>query len=47
MILFEVLYGMKQLLGFVVQCLMEKGYGFVGEGDWKIVVFVWMMKIMV
>ncbi|MBD4938810.1 L-arabinose isomerase, partial [Xanthomonas citri pv. citri] len=32
---FEVLHGMKQLPGLAVQRLMEKGYGFAGEGDWK------------
>ena len=26
---------MKQLPGLAVQRLMESGYGFGGEGDWK------------
>ena len=33
---FENLHGLKQLPGLSVQRLMEKGYGFGGEGDWKI-----------
>jgi len=32
---FEDLYGMKQLPGIAAQRLMEAGYGFAGEGDWK------------
>ena len=32
---FQVLHGMKQLPGLAVQRLMEDGYGFGGEGDWK------------
>lgn len=32
---FEDLHGMKQLPGLAVQRLMEAGYGFSGEGDWK------------
>ncbi|MCY8129511.1 L-arabinose isomerase, partial [Bacillus spizizenii] len=43
---FEVLHGMKQLPGLAVQRLMEKGYGFAGEGDWKTAALVRMMKIM-
>lgn len=45
-IIFEDLYGLKQFLGLVVQCLMQQGYGFVGEGDWKIVVLFCIMKVM-
>ena len=37
---------MKQLPGLAVQRLMEKGYGFAGEGDWKTAALVRMMKIM-
>ena len=32
---FENLHGLKQLPGFAVQRLMNKGYGFGAEGDWK------------
>ena len=32
---FEDLYGLKQLPGLAVQRLMEAGYGFGAEGDWK------------
>lgn len=32
---FENLYGLKQLPGLAVQRLMQQGYGFGGEGDWK------------
>lgn len=32
---FEDLGALKQLPGLAVQRLMEKGYGFGGEGDWK------------
>jgi len=32
---FEDLGDLKQLPGLAVQRLMEKGYGFGGEGDWK------------
>ncbi len=43
---FEDLYGLKQLPGLAVQRLMEKGYGFAGEGDWKTAAMVRLMKIM-
>ncbi|MBO0488174.1 L-arabinose isomerase [Vagococcus fluvialis] len=43
---FEDLYGMKQLPGLSVQRLMEKGYGFAGEGDWKTAAIDRLMKIM-
>ncbi len=33
---FENLYGMEQLPGLATQRLMEKGYGYGGEGDWKV-----------
>jgi len=32
---FENLHGLKQLPGLSVQRLMQKGYGFGAEGDWK------------
>src|SRR6478735_7408087 len=43
---FEDLYGMKQLPGIAAQRLMEAGYGFAGEGDWKTVALVRAMKVM-
>lgn len=43
---FEDLHGVKQLPGLAVQRLMEKGYGFAGEGDWKTAGLVRLVKIM-
>jgi L-arabinose isomerase len=43
---FEDLEGMKQLPGFACQRLMEKGYGFGAEGDWKTALLVRAMKVM-
>lgn len=43
---FEDLYGLEQLPGLAVQRLMDKGYGFAGEGDWKTAALVRLMKIM-
>ncbi|MDR3434063.1 MAG: L-arabinose isomerase [Rouxiella aceris] len=43
---FENLYGMKQLPGLAVQRLMQKGYGFGGEGDWKTAALLRIMKVM-
>lgn len=43
---FEDLHGMKQLPGLAVQRLMEEGYGFAGEGDWKTAALSRMLKIM-
>jgi len=43
---FEDLHGMKQLPGLAVQRLMEKGYGFGAEGDWKTAALVRSMKVM-
>ncbi|WP_179021861.1 L-arabinose isomerase [Winogradskyella forsetii] len=43
---FEDLYGMKQLPGLPVQRLMQKGYGFAGEGDWKTAALTRAMKVM-
>jgi L-arabinose isomerase len=42
---FEDLHGMKQLPGLAAQRLMEQGYGFAGEGDWKTAALVRLMKI--
>jgi L-arabinose isomerase len=43
---FEDLHGMMQLPGISAQRLMQKGYGFAGEGDWKTVALVRAMKVM-
>lgn len=43
---FEDLYGLSQLPGLAVQRLMEKGYGFGGEGDWKVSALTRVMKVM-
>ena len=43
---FEDLHGMKQLPGIAAQRMMEAGYGFAGEGDWKTVALVRAMKVM-
>lgn len=43
---FEMLSGLDQLPGLAIQRLMEKGYGFGGEGDWKTAAMVRLMKIM-
>jgi L-arabinose isomerase len=43
---FEMLHGMKQLPGLAMQRLMEKGYGFGAEGDWKTAAMVRLMKLM-
>ncbi len=43
---FEDLHGLKQLPGLAVQRLMEKGYGFGAEGDWKTAALVRTMKVM-
>jgi L-arabinose isomerase len=43
---FEDLHGLKQLPGLAVQRLMEKGYGFGGEGDWKTSAMTRIMKEM-
>lgn len=37
---------LKQLPGLAIQRLMEKGYGFGGEGDWKTAAMVRLMKVM-
>jgi L-arabinose isomerase len=43
---FEDLHGMKQLPGIGAQRLMQAGYGFAGEGDWKTAALVRAMKTM-
>ena len=43
---FEDLHGLSQLPGIAVQRLMEDGYGFGGEGDWKTAALVRSMKVM-
>ncbi len=43
---FEDLHGMVQLPGIASQRLMNDGYGFGGEGDWKTAALVRMMKVM-
>lgn len=43
---FEDLHGLVQLPGLGVQRLMEQGYGFAGEGDWKTAALVRVAKVM-
>ncbi|HCM27416.1 MAG TPA: L-arabinose isomerase [Treponema sp.] len=43
---FQDLHGLPQLPGLAVQRLMEQGYGFGGEGDWKTSMLVRAMKVM-
>lgn len=43
---FEDLHGLKQLPGLAVQRLMEQGYGFAGEGDWKTAALLRIIKTM-
>ncbi len=43
---FEDLHGMAQLPGLAVQRLMEDGYGFGAEGDWKTAALIRAMKVM-
>ncbi|HEY0053871.1 MAG TPA: L-arabinose isomerase [Pedobacter sp.] len=43
---FEDLHGMVQLPGIAAQRLMNAGYGFAGEGDWKTSALVRAMKVM-
>ena len=43
---FEMLAGLNQLPGLAIQRLMQKGYGFGGEGDWKTAAMVRLMKVM-
>ncbi len=43
---FEDLYGMKQLPGLATQSLMSQGYGYGGEGDWKVAAMTAILKAM-
>ena len=43
---FEDLAGLSQLPGLACQRLMQKGYGFGAEGDWKTAALVRGMKVM-
>ena len=43
---FEDLHGLVQLPGISAQRLMNKGFGFAGEGDWKTAALVRAMKVM-
>lgn len=43
---FQDLYGMDQLPGLASQNLMSKGYGYGGEGDWKVSAMTSIMKAM-
>jgi L-arabinose isomerase len=43
---FEDLHGLAQLPGLAVQRLMNDGYGFGAEGDWKTAALVRAMKVM-
>ena len=43
---FGDLGALKQLPGLAIQRLMEKGYGFGAEGDWKVAAMVRLMKVM-
>jgi L-arabinose isomerase len=43
---FEDLHGLKQLPGLAVQRLMNDGYGFGAEGDWKTSAMVRAAKVM-
>ena len=41
---FEDLHGLSQLPGLAAQKLMQKGYGFGAEGDWKTAALIRFMK---
>ncbi len=43
---FQDLYGMDQLPGLASQHLMSMGYGYGGEGDWKVSALTAVMKAM-
>lgn len=43
---FQDLYGLKQLPGLAAQHLMSLGYGFGGEGDWKVAAMLAIIKAM-
>lgn len=43
---FQDLYGMEQLPGIASQHLMAQGYGYGGEGDWKVAAMTAIVKAM-
>ena len=43
---FQDLYGMEQLPGLASQDLMAQGYGYGGEGDWKVSAMTAILKAM-
>ncbi len=43
---FDALHGMHQLPGLAAQRLMDQGYGFGAEGDWKTAALLRTMKVM-
>lgn len=43
---FQDLYGMEQLPGLASQHLMSEGYGYGGEGDWKVSAMTAILKAM-
>ena len=43
---FQDLYGMRQLPGLATQRLLEMGYGYGGEGDWKVAAMTHIVKKM-
>lgn len=43
---FEDLYGMEQLPGLATQRLLAQGYGYGGEGDWKVAALTAVVKHM-
>ncbi len=43
---FQDLYGMEQLPGLASQDLMSQGYGYGGEGDWKVAAMTSILKSM-
>ena len=43
---FQDLYGMEQLPGLASQRLMAQGYGYGGEGDWKVSAMTAILKAM-
>ena len=43
---FQDLYGMEQLPGLATQHLMSLGYGYGGEGDWKVSAMTAILKAM-
>ncbi len=43
---FQDLYGMEQLPGLASQHLMAQGYGYGGEGDWKVAAMMAIIKAM-